>query len=136
MLSSGVPLLRVASPIIIVALVLNGLLLLDQELLIPSIIPKLVRSRQEAGQETTTKDYQIPAMQDDRYGVLNVARYRSGPGNPVMYEFTLTERDKERDLTPTRMVVAPRADWVPPAAGEHPQSARPRLSYEMWARFR
>ena len=81
MLSSGVPLLRVASPIIIVSLVLNGLLLLDQELLIPSIIPKLVRSRQEAGQETTTKDYQIPAMQDERNAVLNVARYRPGPGN-------------------------------------------------------
>ena len=111
MLSSGVPLLRVASPIIIVALVLNGLLLLDQELLIPSIIPKLVRSRQEAGQETTTKDYQIPAMQDERNAVLNVARYRPGPGNPVMFEFTLVERDK--DLQPTSMITAKRAQWEP-----------------------
>jgi lipopolysaccharide export system permease protein len=111
MLSSGVPLLRVASPIIIVALVLNGLLLLDQELLIPSIIPKLVRSRQEAGQETTTKDYQIPAMQDERNAVLNVARYRPGPGNPVMFEFTLVERDK--DLQPTSVITAKRGEWDP-----------------------
>src|SRR3954454_24388905 len=70
MLASGVPLLRVASPIIIVSLVLNGLLLLDQELLIPQIIPKLVRSRQEAGQETTSKDFQIPAMQDEHNAIL------------------------------------------------------------------
>lgn len=94
MLSAGVPLLRIASPIIIVALVLNGLLLLDQELLIPEIIPKLVRSRQEAGQETTTKYFQIPAMQDDKQAVLNVARYSPGPGNPIMYAFTLIERSR------------------------------------------
>jgi lipopolysaccharide export LptBFGC system permease protein LptF len=114
MLSAGVPLLRIASPIIIVALILNGLLLLDQELLIPQIIPKLVRSKQEAGQETASKEFQIPAMQDDKYGVLNVARYRPGPGNPVMYEFTLVERNA--DLQPTAMVTARRADWDPDAA--------------------
>ena len=110
MLSSGVPLLRIASPIIIVSLVLNGLLILDQELLIPSIIPKLVRSRQEAGQETTTKDFQIPAMQDQNNAVLNVARYRPGE-RPVMHEFTLVERNKE--LLPTAMTTARRADWDP-----------------------
>src|SRR5258706_12716340 len=110
MLSSGVPLLRVASPIIIVSLVLNGLLLLDQELLIPSIIPKLVRSRQEAGQETTSKDFQIPAMQDEHNAILNVARYRPGE-RPVMYELTLVERDKaDRAVA---KIVARRADWDP-----------------------
>jgi lipopolysaccharide export system permease protein len=111
MLSAGVPLLRIASPIIIVALVLNGLLLLDQELLIPEIIPKLVRSKQEAGQETSTKFFQIPAMQDENSGVLNVARYRPGPGNPVMFEFTLIERNKE--LQPVSKLTARRADWDP-----------------------
>jgi lipopolysaccharide export system permease protein len=114
MLSAGVPLLRIASPIIIVALILNGLLLLDQELLIPQIIPKLVRSKQEAGQETASKEFQIPAMQDDKNGVLNVARYRPGPGNPVMYEFTLVERNAE--LQPTAMITARRAEWDPETA--------------------
>jgi lipopolysaccharide export LptBFGC system permease protein LptF len=114
MLAAGVPLLRIASPIIIVALILNGLLLLDQELLIPQIIPKLVRSKQEAGQETASKEFQIPAMQDDHNGVVNVARYRPGPGNPVMYEFTLVERNA--DLQPTAMVTAKRAEWEPETA--------------------
>jgi lipopolysaccharide export LptBFGC system permease protein LptF len=110
MLSSGVPLLRVASPIIIVSLVLNGLLLLDQELLIPQIIPKLVRSRQEAGQATTSKDFQIPAMLDDHNAILNVARYRPGE-KPVMYALTLVERDKsDRAIA---KLIASRADWDP-----------------------
>lgn len=109
MLAAGVPLLRVAAPIVIVGLVLNTLLVLDQELLIPRIIPKLVRSHDEAGQETTKGYFQVPSMQDRDRGVLNVARYKSGPGNPVMYELTLIERNEK--YQPVSMVVAPRADW-------------------------
>jgi lipopolysaccharide export system permease protein len=109
MLSAGVPLLRIASPIIICALVLNALLLLDQELLIPAIIPKLTRERQDAGRETSSSYAQIAAMQDDSNGVLNVARYKPGPGNPVMYEFTLIERNQE--FQPVSRLVARRAEW-------------------------
>ena len=43
LLSAGVPLLRVSLPIIIAALFLNGLIWVDQELLIPNMIHKLVR---------------------------------------------------------------------------------------------
>src|ERR1700722_12629525 len=43
LLAAGVPLLRVAAPVILVAVILNGLLLLDQELIIPEMIPKLIR---------------------------------------------------------------------------------------------
>jgi lipopolysaccharide export LptBFGC system permease protein LptF len=42
--------------------------------------------------------------------VLNVARYRPGE-SPVMHEFTLVERNRE--LLPTAMTVARRADWDP-----------------------
>lgn len=111
MLAAGVPLLRIASPIIIVALVLNGLLILDQELLIPSIIHKLARTRQEAGLSSTSKDFQIPAMQDANNAILNVARYKPGPGNPIMYAFTLVERDK--DNRPAAKIVATRGEWNP-----------------------
>src|ERR1041385_3716919 len=47
-LSSGVPLIRVALPIVVCALVLNGLLWVDQELIIPNLIPKLVRKHDYA----------------------------------------------------------------------------------------
>jgi lipopolysaccharide export system permease protein len=111
MLSAGVPLLRIASPIIICALVLNGLLLLDQELLIPAIIPQLSRERQDAGRDTISSASQIPAMQDENNGVLNVARYKPDRTRPVMYEFTLIERNEQ--LKPVGRLVAKRADWDP-----------------------
>jgi lipopolysaccharide export system permease protein len=113
MLSAGVPLLRIASPIIICALVLNALLLLDQELLIPAIIPKLARERQDAGRETVSTFSQIAAMQDEANGVLNVARYKPGPGNPVMYEFTLIERNEQ--FQPVSRLIAHKAQWDPPS---------------------
>ena len=111
MLSAGVPLLRIASPIIICALVLNGLLLLDQELLIPTIIPKLARERQDAGRESTSSASQIAAMQDENNGVLNVARYKPDRVRPVMYEFTLIERNEQ--LKPVSRLIARQADWDP-----------------------
>src|SRR5207244_3344017 len=40
-LAAGVPLLRTAMPIIIAAIVLNILLMVDQEMIIPGMIPKL-----------------------------------------------------------------------------------------------
>src|SRR5258708_40036909 len=47
MLAAGVPLLRIAMPIIIVALALNALLLVDQEVVIPAMIPKLTLDHEE-----------------------------------------------------------------------------------------
>src|SRR4029079_12631483 len=46
-LAAGVPLLRTAMPIIIAAVVLNVLLIVDQEMVIPQIIPQLVRKHDE-----------------------------------------------------------------------------------------
>ena len=109
MLSAGVPLLRIASPIIICALVLNGLLLLDQELLIPAIIPKLSRERQDAGREESSTASHIAAMQDENNGVLNVARYKPDRVRPVMYEFTLIERNEQ--LKPVGRLIARKAEW-------------------------
>src|SRR5206468_10781435 len=40
-LAAGVPLLRTATPLILAAVLLNVLLVADQELLIPNMIPKL-----------------------------------------------------------------------------------------------
>src|ERR1700689_3588030 len=51
MLAAGVPLLRIAMPIVLAALILNGLLLVDQEVLIPNMIPKLVRDHDEIRKE-------------------------------------------------------------------------------------
>src|SRR4051794_8745894 len=49
-MAAGVPLLRTAMPIIIAAMILNVLLVVDQELLVPQMIPKLTRKHDEINQ--------------------------------------------------------------------------------------
>jgi lipopolysaccharide export LptBFGC system permease protein LptF len=52
-MASGVSLKRIISPIVVLSLVLTGLLIIDQELIIPSISDKLVRSKDALpGQES------------------------------------------------------------------------------------
>src|ERR1700712_5597816 len=63
-LSAGVPLLRIAWPIIIASVILNGLLLVDQEVVVPLMIPKLARTHNEAGQETGN-GFAITSLQDE-----------------------------------------------------------------------
>src|SRR3984957_15476112 len=72
MLAAGVPLLRIAMPIVLAALILNGLSLGDQELLIPNMIPKLVRDHDEIRKAARTY-FIIAFMQDEHDGLLHVA---------------------------------------------------------------
>jgi lipopolysaccharide export system permease protein len=113
-LSAGVPLLRVALPIIIASVVLNGLLLVDQELIIPSMIPKLVRNHNEAGQ-TAGKSFPIQSMQDENHNLLLAARYFPDPVKPYMREVTIVQRNE--DSLPSTQITAERADWEPRSNG-------------------
>ena len=72
-LAAGIPLLRIALPIVIAAVVLNVLLIVDQELVIPRIIPHLTRKHDEISGHGRT--YPIRAMQDQDKALLNAARY-------------------------------------------------------------
>src|SRR3954453_4120870 len=47
LLAAGVPLLRVTVAIILAAVLLNGLLIIDQEFVLPQMIPKLTRKHEE-----------------------------------------------------------------------------------------
>jgi lipopolysaccharide export LptBFGC system permease protein LptF len=73
-LSAGVPMLRIAMPIILAGVVLNGLLIADQELLIPRMIPKLMRDHDERT-DADTKTFEIRAMQDNDLGLIRAGRY-------------------------------------------------------------
>jgi lipopolysaccharide export system permease protein len=113
-LAAGVTLMRVALPIVIAALVLSVLLIADQELIIPQIIPKLTRSHDKlhlAGGKT----FAVHAMQDDANGLLNVGRYHpEGDGvQPWMEEVDVVEVDK--DFIPVAHLRATRGDWDPHA---------------------
>lgn len=107
-LSAGVPLFRVAWPIIFASVILNGLLLVDQEVVVPFMIPKLARSHQEAGQEMGN-GFQIQSMQDENRNLLLAAKYFPDPKAPYMREVTIIERDEE--YTPTAQITAERAEW-------------------------
>jgi lipopolysaccharide export system permease protein len=110
-LAAGVPLLRIAAPIIIASLVLNVLLLADQEAVIPRLIPKLNRKHDEVGQRTTSTWYRLNAMQDEKRGLLFAGRYTPPTEHSPaeMREFDLIERDEHDN--PTAFLTAQQATW-------------------------
>jgi lipopolysaccharide export system permease protein len=113
-LSAGVPLLRLAWPIILAAILFNALMIVDQELVIPGMIPKLVRSHNEAG-ESSTHAFGISSMQDSDRNILLAAKYVPDPNHPYMVEITLIQRDEQ--YMPTAQITAERADWQPDNTG-------------------
>jgi lipopolysaccharide export system permease protein len=97
MLAAGVPLLRIAMPIVLAGLLLNGLLLADQELVIPNMIPKLVRDHDEVRKETKNY-YQINFMQDAEDALVHVSRFyphgreTDADPRPMMVDLNVIER--------------------------------------------
>lgn len=120
MLAAGVPLLRVAAPIVLAGLLLNALLIVDQELLIPNMIPKLVRDHDQVHKEARTW-FAIDFMQDANDGLLHASRYYAQPPNmpagspPMMQVFDVIERheNKRHDLEPYAHIKADAANWNP-----------------------
>jgi lipopolysaccharide export system permease protein len=113
LLAAGQPLLRVAAPIIIASVVLNALLIVDLELVIPAMIPKLSRSHSEM--HTGPKHLAVQAIQDQNNALLYAARYvPPGPGNrglATMQDVDVLERN-ERLLTAAK-ISAKKAEWDP-----------------------
>ena len=116
LLAAGVPLLRVAAPIIIASVVLNALLIVDQELVIPAMIPKLSRSHGEM--HTGSKHVAVMAVQDENNALLYAARYvPPGPQNrglATMLDIDVLERN-DRLLTAAK-ISAKKAEWDPRAS--------------------
>lgn len=92
-LSAGVPMLRVALPIVVAGLLLNALLIVDQQLLIPRMIPKLMRDHDERT-DADAKTFEIRAMQDNNLSLIRAGRYTPPSGTtPAMMEIVdITER--------------------------------------------
>lgn len=109
MLAAGVPLLRIAAPVIVVGILLNGLLVVDQELLVPRMINKLSRDANEISRETGSS-FSIPFMQDQSGALLMAARYTppaSAGEAPLMERVDVIERDA--DFEPVAHIEAKRA---------------------------
>jgi lipopolysaccharide export system permease protein len=114
-MAAGVPLLRVSAPIIFASLGLNVLLFADQEALIPTMIPKLIRSHDEIQQGVSnfSKGFPIQAMQDADRSLLMASRFTPATANSQagMEDFDVIERDQQ--LQPVAHISADRADWDP-----------------------
>jgi lipopolysaccharide export system permease protein len=109
-LAAGVPLLRTAAPIILAGVILNVLLVADQELIIPQMIPQLVRKHDEV-QSTSNRTYSIRAMQDEKNGLLNIARYHppTADAGPWMEQVDVIVFDDR--FMPVSHIMADKAEW-------------------------
>ena len=109
-LAAGISLRRVALPIILTGMLLNGVLVADQELLIPLIIPKLIRSHEEM-HTPTPKTYGVQFMLDDQNGLLSAARYTPPAKGiiPTIEYLDVVERDAK--LRPSGHLYADLAQW-------------------------
>jgi lipopolysaccharide export system permease protein len=109
-LAAGVSLHRVALPIIVAGVAINGLLLADQELLIPAILPKLIRSHEEM-HTPTPKTYSVQMMRDERNGLFSAARYTPpSDGMPATIEY-LDVVEQDDALAPCGHLYADKAVW-------------------------
>ena len=66
-MASGVSLKRLIGPIVVLAILLTGLLVLDQELIIPPLAPKLTRDRDAVPGE---ESYDVWFMSDDKGSLI------------------------------------------------------------------
>ena len=134
-MAAGVPLLRLAMPIILAGVVLNALVVVNQEFVIPNLSHKLSRERDEVGGGTGEQS-PVRAMQDDHNSLLFAARY-TPPGDhgpaELLYLDILEFDDRDRV---TGIVTAERAEYDPGervwtltngmrATGLRPDEARP-----------
>lgn len=100
MMAAGIHLVRVAAPAIIAAVVVSLVLpLINQEVVIPSIIPQLSRTRSEMP-NSRQKASAIQSMQDDQGGLLYAAAYQAptAKGPAVMESVVVLEMTDDFDI--------------------------------------
>jgi lipopolysaccharide export system permease protein len=105
-LAAGVPMLRIVTPILTAAVLLNALLIVDEELVLPNMISKLTRTHNEI-HKTSGKEFPIMAMQVDQYSILVSAQY--DPVKRSMRDLDIIERN-DADA-PTAHLFATLARW-------------------------
>ena len=98
MLASGVSLHRVVLPIIICSMLMGGLVILDQELLVPRFAHLLIRDPDEAGKRAK-KEFIVPVMTDSNNTGWYSERFSSADNAdetpPTMYRPAVTLRNDD-----------------------------------------
>jgi len=96
-------------PIILMAVLLTGLVVVDQEAIIPTIVPQLTRGIDDL--KRTEKTFSIPAMQDDKGALLTATRYHPATVDkgPWMQVVDIIER--KENLQPGDHIYADAMFW-------------------------
>ncbi len=104
LLASGTSLHRVAAPLIVVALMMNGLWVIDQEMIIPHVADKLARPRDDVSGQRTYKVWFVP---DGKGGLLNALSY--SPAERQMRHMVVIRRTQNGSLQ--ELITAEVATW-------------------------
>lgn len=100
-MAAGIPLQRVALPIVMIGAVINLVLLpVNQELIIPRMIPQLMRDVDDLSR-SGRDSFQVTGMADDDNRLISVGRYtpaRLGGEPPKMEFLDIMERDADYKL--------------------------------------
>ncbi len=108
-ISSGVSLYRIALTVIVLGVALNGLLLVNQELIIPRLAPKLAQSHKAAA---LNKPYGVWLLRQEDGSLLSATQFDHEAG--VLSNVLLMPSPAEQ-LAET--IVADRATWEPNPQG-------------------
>jgi len=106
MLAAGIPLQRVAFVILGAALVLNGLQVINQELLIPRLSRVLLREHKQI-LSPSRSSFEVPLTRDVNDNLLSASLLDPDAGTAS--DILIMQRDSEG--TAVRRVFAPSADW-------------------------
>ncbi|MFK7790005.1 MAG: LptF/LptG family permease [Phycisphaeraceae bacterium] len=105
-LASGISLYRIAAPVLIAGFAINLLVLPVQELAIPPLADKLVRSKSQVGQPTMTEK-PIHYARDESGALISASSFSAKSGD--MTDVRIIERDDEGRQE--RLILADRATW-------------------------
>ncbi len=105
-LAAGRPILRMTVPVIVAAVLLNGLVVVDQELVLPRMIPKLVRKHDEI-HRSVGRQFQLVPMPVPDHAELLAALYN--PDTRSMENLDVVWRDEAG--VPVRHLWADAAVW-------------------------
>lgn len=108
MLASGVSLYRVATPIVLVSIIFSGLVIVDQEVLMPACADKLIRKHEEVNR-TASKTDPVFFIKDADNSLFMASAFDSTA--QTLKDVRIIQRDE--DGTPIGRIMADSAVWNP-----------------------
>lgn len=113
-LSSGTSLYRLAAPIIVAGLLMNGLLVVNNEVILPNVAPKLARQRDDV---EGTRVYAVWFVRDGQSRLVSAQQF--SPKQQTIRDMIVLELSTEPETRGrlTHVLTADKARWNPERKG-------------------